>query len=60
MAKYTILVRRSPAAGYVWKVIADGKVQRTGIAPTEFEARTAADVVREVLEAEEAAGGSPQ
>jgi hypothetical protein len=60
MAEYTILVRRSPAAGYVWKVIADGKVLRTGIAPTEFEARTAADVAREVLEAEDAADDSSQ
>jgi hypothetical protein len=53
MAKYIILVRRSQAGGYVWKVIADGKTLRTASASTEFEARLAADVARELLEADD-------
>jgi hypothetical protein len=53
LAKYSILIRRSPASGYVWKVIADGKTVRTAIASTEFEARIAADVAREMLEADD-------
>ena len=43
MAKYSTLVRAAPAGGYRWKVIADGHSLRDGTAPTEFEARSAAD-----------------
>jgi len=43
MAKYSTLVRAAPAGGYRWKVMADGQRLREGTAPTEREAREAAD-----------------
>ena len=53
MAKFTTLFRASPAGGYRWKVIADGQTLREGTAPTEFEARSAADeAVKQIQKAE--------
>ena len=53
MAKYSTLVRAAPAGGYRWKVIADGQRLREGTAPTESEAREAADEsVRQLQRAE--------
>jgi hypothetical protein len=53
MAKYSTLVRASPGGGYRWKVLADGKGLRDGTAPTEREAREAADdAVRQLQRAE--------
>jgi hypothetical protein len=53
MAKYSTLVRASPGGGYRWKVLADGKGLRDGTAPTDREAREAADdAVRQLQRAE--------
>ena len=53
MAKYSTLVRAAPAGGYRWKVIADGQSLRDGTAPTEFEARSAADeAMKQIQKAE--------
>lgn len=53
MATYTTLVRAAPGHGYRWKVIADGNTLRDGTAASEFEARSAADQARRLLEAAE-------
>ena len=50
MARFTTLVRASPAGGYRWKVIADGQALRDGTAQTELEARSAADEAMKQLQ----------
>jgi len=54
MAKYTTLVRALLAGGgYRWKVIADGQTLRDGTAPTDFDARSAAEeAMKQIQKAE--------
>ena len=50
MARYSTLVRAAPAGGYRWKIIVDGQALRDGTAPTEIEARAAADEAGKLLQ----------
>jgi len=52
MAKPTVLVRANQTGGFRWRVILDGETVGTGDAPTEFEARTAANEIVKRIEAE--------
>jgi hypothetical protein len=51
MATPTIIVRASPPTGFRWRVIIDGETVGSGTAPTEFEARNAANEIVKRLEA---------
>jgi hypothetical protein len=53
MAKYTTLVRAAPGLGFRWKVIADGQTLRSGMAPTELQARNDADEAMRLIQAAE-------
>jgi hypothetical protein len=51
MSKAAILIRASQQGGFRWRVIADAQTVGTGVATTEFEARTAANEVAKLIEA---------
>ena len=46
-----VIVRSSPQGGFRWRVILDGETVGSGDAPTEFEAREAAEETVERIEA---------
>ncbi len=52
MSKPTVLVRASPQGGFRWRVIVGGQTVGSGDAPTEFEARNAAEEIVKRLAAD--------
>jgi hypothetical protein len=51
MTKPTALVRANQIGGFRWRVVVDGKTVGAGDAPTEFEAREAANEIVKRIEA---------
>ncbi len=51
MSEPSVIVRSSPQGGFRWRVVVDGQTVGSGSAPTEFEARNAADEIVKRIEA---------
>ena len=51
MGTPSIIVRADQTGGFRWRVIVDGETVGTGMATTEFDARTAANEIVKRIEA---------